>query len=249
MKFQNNESNSYKILDTVGILVSDQYSDHDSKGKLFRFELVALNPVSSIRPIMGNLQFGSVIADQTMRMREIIVKNVGKAKGTFSAYLSTNTNEIFMESEFKNYTLDAGEDIAVNICFTPSENNSKIVSQLTITSEIDGEQHVIPVVAKIDLPRLTVQILEKQDRNDLVEFGTLYSDTTSTKQVKITNNSPESTTWIANVLRDQVGELMGECVETSAMDALYQNQKERSLRDEDDRYKRVLIYIINQLIK
>lgn len=77
------------------------------------------------------------------------------------------------------------------------------------------------------MPKLSVAVLNDKKkeipnvRHDLIEFGTIYSHTTLQKFIKVTNNSPEKTTFNASILQDQEGELMGETSETTAMEALY----------------------------
>merc|ERR1712048_961595 len=60
----------------------------------------------------------------------------------------------------------------------------------------------------------------------LIEFGTIYSNTSLSRSIKISNNSPEKTTFNASILKDQEGELMGEDGDILAMESLaHQNPK------------------------
>ena len=222
IKFQINSSSpqSKKLIsDSIGIFVDG--TKHD-------FKLTAIPPKEKLSTI-GDLDFGSVIADQTVRTKFVTIKNSGRANGSFSTKLISNTSELSMQ-EINKEEIKAGMEKQVKVHFTPTNaggEGQEIVAQLMVQTVSTGHQEIIPIKASIVMPRLTVHVLESH-RNDMIEFGTIYSNTTMTKSIKVTNNSPEKTTYNASILIDQEGELMGQTCDTTSMEALYQTDGQTS---------------------
>lgn len=113
------------ITDKIGIFVN---------GKKHDFILSAHPPQENISTF-GDLNFGSVIADQTMRSKYVSIKNTGKADGYFSTKLVTNTDEISME-EIDNQLIRSNSETNIKVNFTPTNaSHENIVAQVLVQEQ------------------------------------------------------------------------------------------------------------------